>query len=138
MTVKASGEETEQGLGLLEQTLPAGFAPPLHVHHAEDEAFYVLQGQMKIVCGDAMLHAPSGAFVLLPRGLAHGFKVEGDQPCRLLQLNWPAGLERFFEEAGQPATSLSAPPTVPTEADIQKMLSVAGKYNVEIVGPPLS
>ncbi len=136
ITSKATGEETEHSFALREQTLPAGFAPPLHVHHGEDEAWYLLEGQMKVVCGDTVLHAKPGAFVVLPKGIAHGFRIEGDAPCRLLELNWPAGFEHFYEEAGQPAGSLTLPPP-PTNADIEKMLSVAGKYRVEIVGPPL-
>ncbi|MGH9454238.1 MAG: cupin domain-containing protein [Terriglobia bacterium] len=48
--MKATGESTGGAFGLIEQLIPAGFATPYHVHHAEDEAFYVLEGQLTFIC----------------------------------------------------------------------------------------
>ncbi len=135
MTVKATGETTQQGFGLIEQRLPAGFAPPPHRHHMEDEAFYVLEGEITFTCGDRTFNAAPGAFVYLPRGIIHGFKV-GNQPARLLQLNTPSGLEHFFEEMGEPAPSLTLPPQAPP--DVEKLRSLAARYHLEIEGLPAS
>jgi quercetin dioxygenase-like cupin family protein len=54
---------------------PAGFGPPPHLHHREDEAFYVLEGQMTVTCGEQTWTATPGSFVLLPRGIPHAFTV---------------------------------------------------------------
>ena len=55
MTIKASRAETAGQFSLIEQVLPLGFAPPLHVHHAEDEAFYVLEGALTFFCGGQIM-----------------------------------------------------------------------------------
>jgi quercetin dioxygenase-like cupin family protein len=129
MTRKAGVEETHGGFGLIEQELPAGFAPPPHTHHAEDEAFYVLDGAITFRCGDQTLEATDGSFVFLPRDVAHGFTVAESGPARVLQLNAPAGLEQFFEELGSPAGEPARPP------DFERLLALAPKYRVEIHVP---
>lgn len=135
MQFKATGEDNGQTFSLIEQVLPPGFAPPLHVHHAEDEAFYVLEGTLTFVCGEQRWHADTGAFIFLPKNIAHGFLVEGKEPARLLQFTFPAGLEQFHVEMGEPAESLTIPPMTPP--DMAKMQILAAKYHFEIVGPPL-
>jgi quercetin dioxygenase-like cupin family protein len=134
MTVKASGETTSNGFGLIEQVLPPGFAPPPHIHHNEDEAFYLLEGNITFQCGDQTFNATAGSFVYLPRGIVHGFTVAADQPARLLQINTPAGLEHFFVEMGESAPALTLPPPAPP--DVEKLLRLASKYHFEIQGPP--
>jgi mannose-6-phosphate isomerase-like protein (cupin superfamily) len=136
MTLKATGDETHGSFGLTEQLAPPGFAPPRHVHHDEDEEFYILEGSVTFYCGSDTFKAGSGSYVFMPRDVEHAFKVEGPEPARLLQINSPAGLERFFEEASEPAQQLILPPPAPP--DIEKLTSVAAKYNIEIVGPPPS
>lgn len=134
MTIKATAESTQGAFSLIEQVAPPGFAPPLHVHHAEDEPFYVLEGEVTFYCGDRIIHATPGTFVLLPRDIPHSFHVEGSTPARLLQLTLPAGLENFFEEMGEPAKEMTLP--APAPPDIGKLMALASKYNFEIVGPP--
>jgi len=65
VTVKAASEST--GSWALVEIAAAGHAPPLHAHHSEDEAFYVLEGEMSIICGDRRFNAAAGSFVLIPR-----------------------------------------------------------------------
>jgi quercetin dioxygenase-like cupin family protein len=135
MLFKATGADNGQNFSLIEQTLPPGFSPPLHVHHAEDEAFYVLEGSFTFVCGDHRWHAEAGSFIYLPREIPHGFLVEGSAPARLLQFTFPAGLENFHAEMGEPAQSLTLPPMSPP--DMAKMQELAAKYHFEIVGPQM-
>ncbi len=87
MTIKATAASTGGELFLMETRLPAGFSPPLHVHHDEHEAFYVLEGELDIVCGSERYNAAAGAFAFLPSGIAHTFRVVGrtrvlTMPCR--------------------------------------------------------
>ena len=55
--VIATAEQTGGAFGLIEQVIPAGSKSPWHVHHAEDEAFYVVDGQMTFLCGDQKVQA---------------------------------------------------------------------------------
>lgn len=134
MTVKATGETTNQGFALIEQVLPAGFAPPPHIHQTEDEAFYILEGNLTFTCGDRTLNATPGSFVYLPRGIVHSFTVAAEQPARLLQINTPTGLEHFFVEMGEKAQALTLPP--PGPPDVEKLMALAPKYHMEIQLPP--
>jgi mannose-6-phosphate isomerase-like protein (cupin superfamily) len=127
MTVKAGARETGNSFTLLEWTAPAGFAPPPHTHHAEDEAFFILEGSMVVTCGDRSWEATSGSFVFLPRGVPHGFTVTGDTPLRGLQLTVPSGFESFIAEAGEPVGS-----TAPAAPDFDKVLRAAAKHQIEI------
>src|SRR5579884_2179089 len=89
MTVKAGGEQTTNAFTLLEWMAPPGFGPPRHIHHTEDEAFYVLEGAMCVTCGDDSWEATAGSFVFLPRGIPHSFLVTSEMPIRGLQITAP-------------------------------------------------
>ena len=97
--VKATKASTGGAYGLIEQVIPAGFSSPYHVHHDEDEAFYVLEGEITFYCGDQRLKGGPGTYVFGPREIPHGFKVEGDHPARLLLLASPGGFEQFVIDA---------------------------------------
>lgn len=134
MTLKATSEDTAGAFGLIEQVLPPGFTAPPHVHHAEEEVFYILAGNFTFFCGDTALSAQPNSVVVLPRDIPHWFRVEGDTPARLLQWNFPGGLERFFLELGEPIVDPASPPAGPP--DIAKLLALAPQYQIEMLGPP--
>jgi mannose-6-phosphate isomerase-like protein (cupin superfamily) len=136
MTVKAGGNDTRDAFTLIEFAAPSGFGPPLHIHHREDEGFYVLEGSMRVVCGDDRWEGGPGSFVMLPRGVPHAFVITSDEPCRGLQITSPAQFERFMEELGRPAEALTLPE--PSPPDIDALLGSAERYGHEYVGPPLS
>jgi mannose-6-phosphate isomerase-like protein (cupin superfamily) len=136
MTVKATAETTGGAYGLIESLIPPGFSPPMHVHHREDESYYMLDGEVTVLCGDKIYSATRGSFVFLPRGVPHTFVVEGDKPARWLTLTTPGGGEGFFVDAGRPAESDGFPPQAPIDIDLLRRVSA--KYGDEIVGPPLT
>ena len=131
--VKATSEMTRGAFGLIEQVIPVGFASPYHVHRLEDEAFYVLEGQASFVCEGRWQKVRAGAFVFGPRDIPHGFRVEGTEPARFLILTTPGGFERFVAEMSEPATTAALPP--PGPPDMQKLMTLAAKYKIEILGP---
>src|SRR5215468_7575500 len=110
MTIKATASSTGGAFGLLESFIAPGFSPPLHVHHREDESFYVLEGELTMRCGERTFTAAAGAFVFLPRGVPHTFVVEGDMPARMLTLLTPGGGEGVFIEGGRRAEGDGLPP----------------------------
>ncbi len=130
--VKGRAEETGGMLGLAEADFWAGMGPPLHVHHREDEAFYILEGQIRFQRGDEDFVGGPGDFVFAPREVPHRFKVlEGG--ARALVLMTPAGLEHMFLEGGIRAAS--APP--PEHYDMGQVAELASKYGWDIIGPAL-
>jgi mannose-6-phosphate isomerase-like protein (cupin superfamily) len=136
MVVKATGETTGGGFGLLESWVRAGASPPLHVHRREDESFWILEGRVRFRCQDKDLIAGPGSFVFLPRDLPHTFVVEGDEDAHLLTLLTPGGGERFFVEGGRTPEGPGLPP--PGPPDVARLREVAPMYGAEIVGPPLA
>src|SRR4028118_12298 len=74
-TIKASAEQTGGRYTLVEVLAPDGFASPLHVHHTEDEAFWILEGEMTFYVGDQTIKAHPGSFLFGPQEGPHA--VEG-------------------------------------------------------------
>lgn len=134
MTVKASGDESGGAFSLIEAHYPPGFAPPSHVHHREDESFYVLEGEVTFTCGARMWTAGPGAFAVLPRGVEHGFTISEAAPAKMLQMSSAPGLERFFRDAGAPAKVRALPPAVGAP-DLAHLAAVAERYGVELMSP---
>lgn len=133
-TIKAGRTRGGRTLAVVEFTLPPGFAPPPHIHHMEDEAFYVLEGSATGTCGDKRWDASAGSFIWLPRGVAHGFRVGEAAPLTFLQIGSPAGFDQFVKDSGEPAASRTLPE--PTAPDIEKLNAAAAKLGIEHLGPP--
>ena len=132
---KASVEQTGSW-NLAVETSPAGFASALHVHRTEDSGFYVLEGTIRVHCGDSDWVASQGTFVFLPRGVPHAFRVEGDGPATWLNIQGPTGdFRKYVQAIGEPVAP-GAELTADTRTDPATRAALAEKYNLEIVGPP--
>lgn len=136
MTIKARAADTGGAYGLLESRIRAGSGPPMHVHHAEDEAFWVLAGTLRVVCGDREVRAGAGSFVFLPRDVPHTFQVTPDADAHVLTLMSPGGGEQFFVDGGAPAEHAGLP--AHNVSDIPTLIRAAAACDSEILGPPLT
>jgi quercetin dioxygenase-like cupin family protein len=136
-TIKATAEQTGGQYTLVEILAPEGFASPLHVHHFEDEGFWILEGEMTFYVGDQTIKAQPGSFLFGPKGVPHAFTADSG-PARLLFVLSPGGFEGLIREMGEPAEELSIPPAPeapPDEAEMQRMAAIAARYGNEILGP---
>jgi quercetin dioxygenase-like cupin family protein len=124
--IHISGRQTEGAFSLLEATGPAGDHTPLHVHHLDDEGFYVLDGQLTLWAGDEQHVLRAGESVLAPRGVPHTLRVDTD--ARWLVTSAPAGFEAFVRDVGTPEPA--APPSP------EELTRVAARHDIEILGPP--
>ena len=93
-TAKINSEQSLGAITAMEFLAPKNFGPPLHRHDAEDELFYVLDGELWISCGDVEAVHGAGAVVWMPRGLPHTFQVRSET-ARVFQVSTPAQFERF-------------------------------------------
>jgi mannose-6-phosphate isomerase-like protein (cupin superfamily) len=118
-----------------EFAMPAQFGPPLHVHRAEDELLQILEGTIRIVCGDTDVVVGPGGFAYLPRGVPHTFWVQGDQPARMLAIFTPGGVEGMFVKCGVPSATAQLPEGDGTPPGALEALTA--RYDVEHIGPPL-
>ncbi|MFL5840113.1 MAG: quercetin 2,3-dioxygenase [Thermoleophilaceae bacterium] len=134
-TVKSTADKTAGGVAVIEHLAPRGAGSPLHVHHREDEWFYVIDGELTFWVGGTTIAAPAGAFVWGPRDVPHTFVVASDQ-ARFLLVTEPAGFEGFMRALAEPAQSLAIPPAPEGPPDMEHVMSTAAEYGIEILGPP--
>ena len=135
--IKSDSTTTDNRFCMVEFLQGVGFATPLHVHHAQDEIFYVLEGTMHGVCDDVEWFAYQGATVWLPQGSVHGWAVYGDAQVRSLAMTVPGNFDQFIREAGEPAQELTLPPAT-LEINPEHVAAVAEKYGNSILGPPVN
>jgi quercetin dioxygenase-like cupin family protein len=136
----AGPDQTRGLLGVALVTQPPGIATPLHRHHNEAEAFYLLDGQMTYQAGEATYELAAGWFMYLPRGLPHAFRIRGQKPVRFIALTVPGDLLRLYDEVGVPAAALGIPEhgegrTMAEE--IGRWNEVGPRYGLEVLGPPI-
>lgn len=133
--IKATAESTNGEMALIEVTEPPNAEAPLHVHHREDEAFYVLEGSVTIQVGDAdPVEAGPGDFAFGPRDVPHRYSV-GPEGCRMLFICTPGGFENLVVGMSRPAESLTLPPpTAEEDVDWGKVGAVATDNGCELLG----
>ena len=133
--IKATGEQTGGAFGLIEHLMPPGEEIPWHLHHNEDESFYVIEGEVLFIVGEEQqrITAGPGTFVFGPREIPHGFRVAGSSPARMLIEATPAGFEHFVLALSEPAPASGFPPAGPP--DMEKVMAAAARANIEILGP---
>ncbi len=134
LTWKAVAKDTGGEWELVEQLCPRGFAPPIHSHSREAEAFYVLDGELTFVLGEETVPGFPGSFLYVPRDTKHSFVVESPV-AKFLSFVIPANLEAFGDELGEPAQVRALPPQ-PLPLDIQRFDAVATKHGQKTWGPP--
>ena len=136
VTVKAGGAETGDAFSQIETDDPRGSGPPLHLHHNEDETFYILEGEVTVVVGDERIDLNAGDYLFAPRGIAHAYIVRSER-ARMLVTASPAGVEQVFVSLGVPVTS-SEPPMDAVMPPMDELVRLFADYGCEILGPPLS
>jgi quercetin dioxygenase-like cupin family protein len=132
-TVKVTASRTGGAFGAIESTERRGDAPPVHVHESEDEAYYVIEGELTFFFDGERVVAPAGSFVFAPRGVPHTYRVDSSA-SRIVAFNFPGGWEGFFVEAGTPAGGEKDPPEV--TPDYERLSRLAAGYGVSILGDP--
>ena len=134
ITVKATTESTGGAYSLCHQVSPPGSATPYHLHHVEDEAFYILDGESTFICDGKKTIAGPGEYLFLPRGIPHGIRVTGSTPTTMLILAMPGtGFVGLMEEMGKPARERSLP--LPSPPDLEKLQRLCAKYQIDLLGP---
>lgn len=134
MTIKATAKETAGRFSLIEQYAPAGYETPYHVHHEDGhELFYLLEGTVAFYHGEECVRGTPGTSVYLPTEIPHGYRVEDEEPARMLiQISQPE-LAAFFIEGGESAKESTLPEE--KELDRKRLAELSKKYGMEILGP---
>ena len=110
---------------VIEELCPKDSGPPPHVHEWQDEAIYLIEGEITFRAGDQTIHAQAGSFVSIPRGTIHSFRVDSET-ARILNFYTPADLDRVIMMTGTPAQSRTLPPRgLPMQHDPQQQQELA-------------
>lgn len=139
--VHVGHDDARDGISVIERRAPYGDSPPLHVHHTEDEAFYVLEGELRFRAGDANLRVGAGQTVLVTVGVPHTYRVESADGARWLNVTTKGDFERFVRALGgtaeRPGSVPPAPARPPTAERAEALAATARQHGIEFVGPPL-
>lgn len=136
LILKATGAQTAGAYLLVEEVARQGKVTPLHTHPAEQETFYVLEGEALIhVDGDERSLA-AGSLVSVPPGVPHAYLVTSEVARSLVLITPGSGaMEKFFREAGEPAAERVLPE--PGPLDMERIGAAAERTRaVQVLGPP--
>jgi len=132
-TWKATAAETGGAFLAFEDHMARGKTTPLHLHRNEDEALYVLEGELLVhVEGEEHKVGRGGLFVA-PRGLAHAFMVTSET-AHVFSFQTPGTGERFYRDASERVTSDADASRPPDFARLRKVADHSP--SIEVLGPP--
>jgi quercetin dioxygenase-like cupin family protein len=130
---KVTGQDTGGTYSVAEITVLPECGTPLHRHHPA-ETFYVLEGDLSIARADGrQLLAQPGDTVHVPPDEPHGYRNAGSGVARFLAILAPSDMDAFFEELGTPAPGATVPTPLTGPPDMQRLLSITAKHNVEML-----
>jgi mannose-6-phosphate isomerase-like protein (cupin superfamily) len=132
--VHVDAEASNGRLALVEERGRRGDMPPLHVHHRDDETFYVIDGEVSLFAAGRQLTLTAGQAALAPREVPHSYRVESEE-ARWLVITTPAGFESFIRRVAEPAPAEELPePGRPLDQAL--LAQAAADVGIEILGPP--
>jgi quercetin dioxygenase-like cupin family protein len=131
--IKATAADTGGRMTIVEVTNPPGFATPLHVHHREDESFWLLEGDATFEVGGTTIEAQAGDYLFGPRGIPHRYTA-GSAGCRMLFILTPGGFEDLVIAMSEPAAGRTLPPPSAEVPDLERIKAVAKMFGNEVIG----
>lgn len=131
--IKVTADSTDGQISIIEVTEPPGAEGPLHVHHREDEGFWLLEGDATFDVGETTIEAHTGDYVFGPRDIPHRYTV-GSVGCRMLFIMTPGGFEDLVIAMSEPAGSRTLPPPSEKEPDWERIASIAKAHGAELLG----
>lgn len=137
LAVLRNPEGAPRSPAVIELTVPPGGSPPRHVHEGIDDSFLVLDGEVVVRCGDETLVGRPGAYVMLPAGVEHTFRVTSATPARLLLVHADDSFLGLIEAAGTPAAELALPPPGEADVDLDTLVRLNAEHDSVVVGPSL-
>ena len=136
MRLQLSYKDGQDKQSVLLLTMTRDDAPPLHVHHVEDEVFHILEGAIRFQVGESTALYQAGSTLLAPQGVPHGFRVVSEH-ARMLAIT-RGGFEELVSSMGRPAEHDGAPPHgVPTPEMQAALAARCAAVQIDLIGPPI-
>jgi quercetin dioxygenase-like cupin family protein len=125
---KLTAKDTGGACSIFELITPPRMGPPRHVHHREDEWYYVLQGEFLFEVGGVQYALQTGATIWAPRDIPHVWANKGTTDARMILMCQPGGFENFFDELAKAQSDKV------TSVEMDRLMA---KYGMEMLGPPM-
>lgn len=136
LTFVMRGVDTGMRFSMVEAYTAPGAGSPPHLHHDDEESFYVLEGEYRIVVGEEERICGPGTITRVAKGVPHAFANAGDTPARMMILNWPADHhERFFMTVGDAVPAGSREFPAPKAPDFTAVAAAAQASGIELLPP---
>lgn len=122
VTIKVASTDSPHGQAIVSVQVPPGSGTPCVTHAAEEEVYYVVEGEL-------LMHTPTerhvlqaGDMVHLPPLTPHGYRNPGDRPTRFLAWTVGGPMDRFFVKMAERVHQLPQ--------DLAAMQSVMAEHGV--------
>jgi quercetin dioxygenase-like cupin family protein len=129
-SVCLSGADTGGAYCFLEVSLAPGMMVPRHTHTREDEAYYVLSGELEVVVGDEVFILRVGDSLMAPRDIPHQLRNSGNAENHYLIMFSPSGFEGFLKVTAVPAPDNAVAPTEPPAVAVRNVHELAADYGI--------
>ena len=130
-SILLSGEDTGGAYCLLDMRVAPGKGVPRHTHTCEDEAIFVLSGELEVTVGDEIFTLRPGNTLMAPRNIPHQLRNSGNVPNHYLIMFSPAGFEEFLKATSVPAPDDAVAPTQPPAVAVQNVFELASDYGIQ-------
>ena len=130
-SILLSGEDTGGAYCLLDMRVAPGKGVPRHTHTREDEALFVLSGELEANVGDEIFTLRAGETLIAPRNIPHQLCNSGNVPNHYLIMFSPAGFEEFLKATSVPAPDNAFAPNEPPAIAVQNVFELAGEYGIQ-------
>ena len=130
-SILLSGEDTGRAYCLLDMRVAPGKGVPRHTHTREDEALFVLSGELEATVGDEIFTLRAGETLIAPRNIPHQLRNSGSVPNHYLIMFSPAGFEEFLRATSVPASDNAVAPTEPPTIAIRNVFELATEYGIQ-------
>jgi quercetin dioxygenase-like cupin family protein len=130
-SILLSGEETGGAYCLLDIRVAPGKGVPRHTHTREDEALFVLSGELEANVGDEIFTLRAGETLIAPRNIPHKLRNSGSVPNHYLIMFSPAGFEEFLRVTSVPAPDNAGAPNEPPAIAVQNVFELAAEYGIQ-------
>lgn len=108
-SIMLPSNRTKGSFTLLDQLMPRGAGPGVHVHDRLHEFFFLIDGQIRFQINETVVVASAGSAVSIPPGTPHAFVVASDS-TRALNMYTPGGFDDRLRLTATPATAKTLPP----------------------------
>ena len=137
MRILLGSDQTGGQFCMVEGTMPAGEAPPMHLHQREDESMLQVEGELEVTIGDDVFVLSPGQTYFAPRGIPQRLRNIGNGPARSIAVMTPGGFDKLIARIGIPLRDGEPmpAPAPPTPEQMAGVMAAMSEFGIEVFPP---